>query len=83
MGRSILREASRRLIQHGRDANTPAALVVNGTRPDQQVVIGTLLTLPDSAEKLTVAGPGLIVLGEVIRRKREFADILDAAARSG
>ncbi len=81
MGRSILREASQRLIQHGRDENTPAALVVNGTRPDQQVAIGTLRTLADSAEKLTVSGPGLIVLGEVIRRNREFAEIIDAAAR--
>jgi uroporphyrin-III C-methyltransferase/precorrin-2 dehydrogenase/sirohydrochlorin ferrochelatase len=82
MGRSILREASRRLIQYGRDPNTPAALVVNGTRPDQQVVVGTLFTLADSAEKLTVAGPGLIVLGEVIRRKREFAKVIEAAAQS-
>jgi len=80
MGRSILRQACRRLIQHGRDENTPAALVVNGTRPDQEVVVGTLRTLPDSAEALTSTGPGLIILGEVIRRKPAFAELIEAAA---
>ena len=73
MGRSIVREACERLVQHGRDANTPAALVINGTRPDQKVITGTLATLADSAQALTLPGPGLIILGQVVRRSPDFS----------
>jgi uroporphyrin-III C-methyltransferase/precorrin-2 dehydrogenase/sirohydrochlorin ferrochelatase len=68
MGRTILREACARLIEHGRTANTPAALIVNGTLPNQQVVRGTLCTLADASAKLDVEGPGLIVVGEAVGR---------------
>ena len=65
MGRTILREACDRLIQFGRSADTPAALIINGTLEAQQVVRGTLRTLPDEAERNKTEGPGLIVVGEV------------------
>jgi uroporphyrin-III C-methyltransferase len=79
MGRSVVCEACTQLIQHGRDPATPAALVVNGTRPNQQVIVGTLQTLAQLAEGLPTPGPGLIVLGEVVRRNRELAALLDEA----
>ena len=65
MGRSLLKQACEKLIQHGRSPNTPAALVINGTRPSQQSVYATLGTLPDACASLADAGPGLIVVGEV------------------
>ncbi|MDR3672754.1 MAG: uroporphyrinogen-III C-methyltransferase [Holophaga sp.] len=67
MGRSRVREACRQLILHGRGADLPAALIVNGTLPGQRTVTGTLATLPDRVEALEVQGPGLIVVGEVVR----------------
>ena len=82
MGRSVTEEACACLIQHGRDRSTPAALIVNGTRPNQRVVVGTLQSLGKSAEAISEVGPGLIVLGEVVRQKREFAELIDAAARN-
>ncbi len=81
MGRSVVREACARLIQYGRSQSTPAALVVNGTRSNQQVVVGTLLSLGQSAESLSDVGPGLIIVGEVIRRQRKFAALVDAASQ--
>ncbi len=73
MGRAVMRQACTRLIQYGRSRQTPAAFVVNGTRKDQQIIMGTLQALPDAAESLTAPGPGLIILGEVVRHSPEFA----------
>jgi uroporphyrin-III C-methyltransferase/precorrin-2 dehydrogenase/sirohydrochlorin ferrochelatase len=67
MGRSVVREACRQLVHHGRSLDLPAALIVNGTLPGQRTVTGTLATLPDRVEALDVQGPGLIVVGEVVR----------------
>jgi uroporphyrin-III C-methyltransferase len=68
MGRSVLPQACSELIHHGKSPSTPAALVVNGTRPNQQVVVGTLQTLAQRVEAITEEGPGLIVVGEVVRQ---------------
>ncbi len=73
MGRSVLSQACAKLIEFGRAATTPVALVINGTRHDQRVVFGTLSTLPEAASSVTETGPGLIVLGEVVRKAPGFA----------
>lgn len=67
MGRSVVREACRELIARGRAPELPAALVVNGTLPDQAVIAGTLATLADRVEAEAPPGPGLIVIGESVR----------------
>jgi uroporphyrin-III C-methyltransferase/precorrin-2 dehydrogenase/sirohydrochlorin ferrochelatase len=67
MGRSVVREACRQLVARGRDPQLPAALILNGTLPSQQVLTGTLVTLPGLAEAAAGRGPGLIVVGEVVR----------------
>lgn len=54
-----------RLLQHGRCARTPYALIENGSRPDQRVVTGTLADLPEHAKSLDVRSPALLILGEV------------------
>src|SRR5271154_6217334 len=46
MGLSQFDEIARRIIEGGRAANTPAMAVRWGTRPDQEVLTGTLQTLP-------------------------------------
>jgi uroporphyrin-III C-methyltransferase / precorrin-2 dehydrogenase / sirohydrochlorin ferrochelatase len=65
MGRGVLKLACENLIRHGRAPNTPAALIINGTRPNQRAVRATLATLPDAAFSIVQTGPGLIVVGEV------------------
>ena len=54
------------LIEHGRGADTPAALVENGTRANQRVVTGTLTTLPDVAAAAGIRPPALLIVGEVV-----------------
>jgi len=54
-----------RLIAHGRAPYTPFALIENGTRANQRVVLGTLADLPDRAMAEKVRSPALLILGEV------------------
>ena len=54
------------LKQHGRDNDTPAALIEKGTTPDQRVLVGDLNTLPDLVKNNNVRAPTLIVVGEVV-----------------
>ncbi|WP_397606796.1 siroheme synthase CysG [Silanimonas sp.] len=54
-----------RLIAHGRAPTTPFALVENGSRANQRVVLGTLADLPERALAENVRSPALLILGEV------------------
>ena len=72
MGLAGLRTLCERLVAHGREAGTPAALVQQGTLPEQQVYVGTLASLPALVEAHAVHAPTLIVIGEVVRLHREL-----------
>lgn len=65
MGVSGLERVRTRLLAHGRAASTPCALVENGSRPEQRVVVGTLDDLPAFARRHDVRSPALLFVGEV------------------
>lgn len=54
-----------RLLAHGYAASTPFALVENGTRPQQRVVVGTLAELSAQAQRHGVGAPALLIVGAV------------------
>lgn len=62
------------LIAHGRAADTPIALIQQGTLPQQRVITGTLA---DMVERVAAAegvrAPTLVIVGEVVRLRRELA----------
>ncbi|CAN1601569.1 uroporphyrinogen-III C-methyltransferase [Pseudomonas mediterranea] len=66
MGLSNLGTIAARLMEAGLAADTPAALVSNGTRPDQQVLRGTLAQLPELARRCAEGLPTLTVIGQVV-----------------
>jgi uroporphyrin-III C-methyltransferase / precorrin-2 dehydrogenase / sirohydrochlorin ferrochelatase len=55
-----------RLIDNGWSRGTPAAIVVDATRPEQQVWRGTLDALAADAVEIDGRGPGTIVVGDVV-----------------
>ncbi|WP_108084718.1 uroporphyrinogen-III C-methyltransferase [Xanthomonas translucens] len=65
MGVAGLDTVRERLLRAGCAAQTPFALVENGSRPQQRVVVGTLADLPDTARAHQVGSPALLILGEV------------------
>jgi uroporphyrin-III C-methyltransferase/precorrin-2 dehydrogenase/sirohydrochlorin ferrochelatase len=66
MGVGTLATTARRMIEHGRAAETPAAVIERATAADQRVVTGTLATLPDLAKARAVKPPALLIIGEVV-----------------
>lgn len=66
MGLSNLGTIATRLMQAGLAPDTPAALISNGTRPDQQVLRGTLAQLPTMALECAEGLPTLTVIGKVV-----------------
>lgn len=71
MGTIKAADISTVLIQHGRGAKTPVAIISQGTLPTQSVRLGTLANLAQLAEGAPT--PALIVIGEVVTLQRELA----------
>ena len=65
MGTMKAADISEQLIQHGREATTPVAVISRGTRVDQHVAVGTLQDLATLAKDAPM--PALIVVGEVVQ----------------
>ena len=65
MGTMKAADISEQLIQHGRDATTPVAVISRGTRVDQQSPYGTLQELATLAKDAPM--PALMVVGEVVQ----------------
>ncbi|MEL7185087.1 MAG: siroheme synthase CysG [Pseudomonadota bacterium] len=53
------------LVNNGRAAHTPIAIIENGTRPEQRVLRGTLGQLVLLAEANDVKAPAILIVGEV------------------
>jgi len=67
------RANARRLVEAGRDAQTPAAIVRWGTRGIQRTVVGTLATIADQIEAEGIRPPAVLVVGEVVNLREQLA----------
>ena len=61
------------LIKHGLPADHPIALIAEGTRHNQQVLTGTLESLPAKVNPDTIKPPTLIIVGSVVRLREKLA----------
>jgi uroporphyrin-III C-methyltransferase len=73
MGLHGLAYLCEQLMAHGLPADWPAAIVQQGTTPQQRTVTGTLATLPALAEAAHLKAPTLIVVGEVVTLRDKLA----------
>src|SRR3954465_12232158 len=74
----------RALIDAGRDADEPAALVMWATTPEERTVIGTLSDLPALAAAASLGPPATLIVGEVAAIPQQvatFAQELHQVAR--
>lgn len=65
MGVSSLAGFGARLLEHSMSPDTPFALVENGSRPEQRVVLGVLPNLAARARAEAVRTPALLIVGDV------------------
>jgi uroporphyrinogen III methyltransferase/synthase len=73
MGLSHFDEIAARIIEGGRAPSTPAMAVRWGTRPDQEVIEGTLATLPGLIHERGLKPPATIIAGEVVRLREKLS----------
>ena len=65
MGLHNLRRIASKLIEIGKPADYPVAVISRGTTPEEKTVIGTLSDIYEKAKDLPT--PALIVVGEVVK----------------
>jgi len=70
-----------RLLAAGRAADTPVAILENGTRPEQRVITGELAQLASLIEQHQVQSPALLVIGEVVSLQHKLAWYGQSAVR--
>ena len=71
MGVEHLPEIVPQLIAHGRSADTPAALIQEGTTLNQLIVTGTLADIVEKAHD--IRPPAVLIVGEVVRLQEQLA----------
>lgn len=67
MGMKNLPQIAANLLANGRSPETPVALIRWGTRPEQEVLEGTLSDIGEKARKAGFKAPAITVVGEVVR----------------
>lgn len=72
MGMANLPQITAKLIEHGRDKKTPAAVIHQGTRAAQKVLITTLENAAADVEKNNFKPPAIFVVGEVVNLREKI-----------
>jgi len=57
----------RKLMENGRSAETPVAVVRWGTRPDQETVVSTLKDIVSDVKGHEIKPPAVVVIGDVVK----------------
>jgi uroporphyrinogen III methyltransferase/synthase len=72
MGLGRIREICSSLTSAGLSETTPAALICHASLPTQQVIEGTLSSLPDLAQSRALKPPSLIVVGQCVLQRQSL-----------
>lgn len=72
MGTANLSNIVARLVENGHAPETPAAIIMNGTRPAQKVVTGTLVDIVEIAAEADIRPPSITIVGEVVRMRAKI-----------
>ena len=72
MGMKNLPEIVAKLMEYGRPPNTPVAVIKEGTRPEQETVVGSLEDIVAKAEEYHLTAPVVIVVGNVVRLRENL-----------
>jgi uroporphyrinogen III methyltransferase/synthase len=72
MGMKNLSCITENLVAHGRSPETPVALIRWGTRPEQEVLTGTLADIAGKARKAAFKPPAITIIGEVVSLREKL-----------
>ena len=82
MGLARLPHIAASLMAHGAAADLPAAVIAQGTLPNQRVFTATLGTIAEVAARAILESPALLVVGEVVSL-HEALSWFNGAAQGG
>jgi uroporphyrinogen III methyltransferase/synthase len=72
MGVKNLPAICRNLVENGRSADTPVALIRWGTTPRQQTVTGTLDSIVEISRQAGIKAPAIIIVGGVVKLRESM-----------
>jgi uroporphyrin-III C-methyltransferase/precorrin-2 dehydrogenase/sirohydrochlorin ferrochelatase len=72
MGLHTLPNLCQQLMAYGLPADWPAALIEEGTTPQQRVIAATLGDLPQKVSAANVTGASLVIVGEVVKLREQL-----------
>lgn len=72
MGMKNLPQIVAKLMEHGRSADTPVAVIKEGTTPEQETVVGRLKDIVAKVKEHRLTPPAVIVVGEVVRLRERL-----------
>ena len=73
MGMGNLSRIAKTLMEHGREPDTPVAVIQRGTIAEQKTVTGTLKDIDEIARREGLKPPAIIVVGGVVSLRSELA----------
>lgn len=80
MGLSRAQWIQQSLLAAGMCGRTPAALIENGCRDNQRLIVGQLAELPALVQEHRVQSPALILVGEVVALAEQLHPVMRASA---
>jgi len=69
MGVGRLEAIANRLIENGRNASEPVAVVASGTTPHQRTVTGSLADIAGKVAAAGIAPPAVVIVGDVVAER--------------
>jgi uroporphyrin-III C-methyltransferase/precorrin-2 dehydrogenase/sirohydrochlorin ferrochelatase len=66
-------------VSNGADSATPAAVIENGTRKGQRVIVGTLESLQEKCAAADIKSPALIIIGSVVTLRDKLTWFADSS----
>lgn len=78
-----IKELCDRVIAAGRSKDTPAAAIFKATWPEEEIVMGTIETLPDLVEEAGFKATTLILIGEFLKPCYERSKLYDPTFTHG
>ncbi len=76
MGLGRLPEIAASLLFHGRGADTPVAVIAQGTLPGERIVVATLGTIAGDVAQAGLKAPATIVVGAVVEVRERLISAL-------
>jgi uroporphyrinogen III methyltransferase/synthase len=72
MGMGTLDSTARQLIENGKPADTPAAVIANATFPTQRIVRSSLEQINETCEQQKIKPPAIVVIGAAAASDAKF-----------